>query len=102
LYDVESRLLLADREQRLLVGATLDLGQKIREFLVGSQSYAFFFSLVRVVRELRPPSQARARPGRAHLSKTPTSRKRTGNKARHRSYHAVYRDILLDQRAGSR
>jgi hypothetical protein len=39
LYDVNSRILVAYREERLLEGATLDLGEKGREFLVRSDRY---------------------------------------------------------------
>ena len=37
LHDVESEMIVADREQRLLVRAALDLREKIRKFLVRSQ-----------------------------------------------------------------
>jgi hypothetical protein len=39
LYDVNGRILVAYREERLLEGATLNLGEKGREFLVRGDRY---------------------------------------------------------------
>jgi len=38
LDNVQCEVIVTHREYRLLVGATLDLGEKLRKFLVGGQS----------------------------------------------------------------
>jgi hypothetical protein len=109
LYDVQRRLIVADGKYRLLVGTPLDFSQKVREFLIGSQWVAFFF-----VYFFGAPRIAGDRPffyrstGRSsrratssgvegilakHLTRASRARKRRSGGV----YHAVYRDILLDQ-----
>jgi hypothetical protein len=108
LYDVQRRFIVADGKYRLLVGAPLDFSQKVREFFIGSQWVAFFFVyfLVRLFTGDRPffyrstgRSSRRATSSGVegilakHLTRASRARKRRSGGV----YHAVYRDILLDQ-----
>jgi hypothetical protein len=114
LYDVQRRFIVADGKYRLFVGAPLDFSQKVCEFLIGSQWVAFFFVYFLV----RPGFRATGRSSTAapdESSRRATSSGVEGILAKHLTrasrtrkqrsggvYHAVYRDILLDQSALTR
>jgi hypothetical protein len=102
-------MFVADGKKCLLEGAALNFSEEIGEFLVGSQGWSLvcFYELALCMVYPRGPATLLSRKWRsAHSEASYQIVVMTQARPRLRSalciYHAVYRDILLDQRAAKR